>query len=89
MDFIALLDLDIQIKPTLFMTAGASPFAGPPIPEIDETWHILLGNTSIRVSQEELNRNGNRRESISLPENGGHMVWLGVFHQLHCLVCSG
>ena len=82
----ALTDLTIRTKPLLSTTAGASPFAGGPDNEVDLAWHNLLGNTTIRASQEELNRNGNHRESVALPENGGHLVWLGVFHQLHCLV---
>ena len=82
----ALTDLTIRTKSLLSTTAGASPFAGGPDNEIDLAWHNLLGNTTVRVSQEELNRNGNHRESVALPEHGGHMVWLGVFHQLHCLV---
>lgn len=53
--------------------------------QADDAWTDLLANISVRVSQEELNRNGNHRESVDLPQ-GGHMAWIGVFHQLHCLV---
>ena len=71
--------------------AGISPYAGGPDPEIDLAWHKLLGNTSIRVSKSELQRNGNHRESVALrdendDDNDGYMVWLGVYHQLHCIV---
>ena len=69
--------------------AGMSPYAGGPDPDIDLAWHELLGNTSIRVSHSELQRNGNHQESIALPKNDdGYMVWLGVYHQLHCIVSS-
>ena len=61
---------------------------GPPSFEIDRAWHELLENTTIRVTANELSRNGDRQESIALPEGGGHMVWLGAFHQLHCLVIA-
>jgi hypothetical protein len=66
--------------------AGASPFVGGPSAAVNEAWHDLLGNISLRVTQDELNKNGNHDTSIELPEGGGHLVWLGVFHQLHCLV---
>lgn len=68
--------------------AGRSPFAGGPSHDIDLAWHNFLANTTIRVSQDELNRNTNHQESVALSEGGGYMVWLGVYHQLHCIVCS-
>lgn len=40
-------------------------------------------NMSVRVSQEELDVHG--QKSIALP-NGGYLAWLGVFHELHCVV---
>jgi hypothetical protein len=63
-----------------------SNFAGGPSDAIDDSWHELMGNISMRVRQEELDQNGNHKTSIELPAGGGHLVWLGVFHQLHCLV---
>ena len=83
----ALRDLAVQVKPAQYITAGSSPFAGGPTKEVDLAWRKLLANISIRVSDEELSRNGDRTESVALTE-GGRMVWLGVFHQLHCLVSS-
>ena len=38
---------------------------------------------NIRVSAEELQRSN--QESVSLP-GGGHLAWIGAFHQLHCVV---
>jgi hypothetical protein len=64
-----------------------SPFAGGPSENVDDAWRDLMSSISVRVSQEELNQNGNHKESVSLPEGGGNLVWLNVFHQLHCLVC--
>ena len=78
-------DLDVHVRPTEYVVAGASTFAGGPTAEVDGAWHRLLANISIRVSDEEIARNGDRTSSVRLPA-GGQMVWLGVFHQLHCLV---
>ncbi|KAF7943520.1 hypothetical protein EAE96_011443 [Botrytis aclada] len=61
----------------------SSPYAGPPSESVDQAWHDLLKDMNIRVTAEELeNRN---QKSISLPEGGGHMVWIGAHHQLHCI----
>ena len=37
----------------------------------------------IRVSEEELS--SRNQSSVKLPK-GGHMAWLGVYHELHCVV---
>lgn len=63
-----------------------SEFAGPPSPGVDKAWHDLLGDISLRVSGEELRRSN--QSSVELPEGGGYMAWLGVFHELHCIVSS-
>jgi Mycotoxin biosynthesis protein UstYa len=60
-----------------------SPYVGPPSAPLDMAWQSLLANMSIRVSKAELERHG--QNSVALPE-GGHLAWLGVFHQLHCVV---
>lgn len=65
---------------------GKSPYVGGPSTRADEAWKELIGNISIRVTQEELDRNRNHNKSVPLPSGGGHLAWLGVFHQLHCLV---
>lgn len=78
-------DLNVQVRPTEYVVAGASTYAGGPTADVDGAWHRLLANISIRVSDEEIARNGDRTSSVRLPA-GGQMVWLGVFHQLHCLV---
>ncbi|KAF2176823.1 hypothetical protein K469DRAFT_605635, partial [Zopfia rhizophila CBS 207.26] len=62
-----------------------SAWVGSPGGPTDDAWHELVGNTSIRVTDEELRRNGNHQRSVPLPEGGGNLVWLGVFHQIHCL----
>ncbi|KAI1407128.1 hypothetical protein F5Y13DRAFT_175597 [Hypoxylon sp. FL1857] len=60
-----------------------SPFAGPPSPSVDKAWHELLEQTTLRASADELKLSN--QTSVELPEGGGYMVWLGVFHQLHCI----
>ena len=42
-----------------------------------------MGNMSIRVTKAELEAHG--QKSIKLP-GGGYLAWLGVFHELHCVV---
>ena len=44
-----------------------------------------MGNMSIRVTKEELDAHG--QTSVELP-GGGYLAWLGVFHELHCVVCE-
>ena len=38
----------------------------------------------MRVSREELRKDN--QESVALPEGGGYLSWMGVFHELHCIV---
>ena len=60
-----------------------SPYVGPPTPELDVAWRDLMGNMSIRVTNAELKHTG--QKSVELPQ-GGYLAWLGVFHELHCIV---
>ena len=68
----------------LFQNLTSNPYAGPPMPAIDEAWEKLLAPMNIRVSDAELALS--HQTSVDLPENGGHLAWLGVFHELHCIV---
>jgi hypothetical protein len=83
---VALLNPNIRYHANKTITAGMSPFAGGPDEKVDDAWRDLMSSISVRASQEELNMNGNHQESVSLPQGGGNLVWLNVFHQLHCLV---
>ncbi|KAF7945540.1 hypothetical protein EAE96_010307 [Botrytis aclada] len=75
------LDIRYDAKPyTDYIT---SQFAGPPSPEVDAAWHELLSNVSIRVTGSELE--ASNQSSVELPEGGGYMAWLGVYHELHCI----
>lgn len=78
-------DLNFIYTPKRFTSFQDSPFTGSPGPESDRAWHDLLSNMTVRVSREELER-GNQT-SVELP-GGGYMAWLGVFHELHCVVST-
>lgn len=73
-----------KLERKLYETLDRNPFAGPPDPSIDRAWHGLLENIHIRVTEEELDRS--QQTSVLLPEGGGYLSWLGVYHELHCLV---
>ena len=68
----------------LFKNLTGNPYAGPPGSEIDQAWSNLLEPMNIRVTEAELKRTG--QSSVALPEGGGSLAWLGVFHELHCIV---
>ena len=82
---IVLKDLFVKYESRLWTRFNESPFAGPPSPAVDEAWHDLMGNMSIRVTREELDQN--HQTSVELP-SGGYLAWLGMFHELHCVVNS-
>lgn len=80
----AIDNLQIQYTSMLFHRLNATPYAGPPSPEIDSAWDALLAPMHISVSKFELERDN--QDSVALPESGGYLGWLGVFHELHCIV---
>ena len=80
----AILRLPIKHQPTEFVTLTNNSFAGPPNPQIDAAWHGLLEHINIRVSKAELDQS--QRTSVELPDGGGYLSWLAVYHELHCLV---
>lgn len=59
-----------------------SPYIGPPSNDVDAAWNKLFNSMSVRVSVSELSYNN--QESVPLPK-GGHLAWLGVYHELHCV----
>ena len=79
-------NLQFTYSQTLLHRLNATPYAGPPSPQIDKAWDALLAPMHIAVSKVELERDN--QESVALPESGGYLGWLGVFHELHCIVCS-
>ncbi|KAI0388941.1 hypothetical protein F5Y17DRAFT_166154 [Xylariaceae sp. FL0594] len=78
----ALQGLEYKYTPTKFTGSDASPYVGPASSSVDKAWHELLKYTTLRASGEELEKRN--QSSVELPD-GGYMVWLGVFHQLHCV----
>lgn len=70
------------------MNLNRNPFTGSPYinPQVDESWRKLLDNINIRVSKEELEYN--HQTSVELPENGGYLAWMSVYHELHCLASN-
>ena len=80
---IAINHLGVAVAPKAYDDFEKSPFAGLPSPSIDASWHYLLEPTTIRVTSEELAQSN--QTSVTLP-GGGYMAWLGVFHELHCIV---
>lgn len=77
-------NLAITYEEKLFVNLTNNPFAGTPSSAVDEAWDNLLENVNIRVTAGELQHYG--QESVGLPEGGGYLAWLGVFHELHCIV---
>lgn len=84
LDAIAVSGLNIEFVPVSPLDLPSSPYAGPPGEAVDQAWHDLLKNMNIRVTAEELAKSN--QTSVSLPKGGGHMVWIGAHHQLHCIV---
>jgi len=77
------VDLKISYEPKIFTAFQDSPYTGLPSPETDRAWHDLMANMSIRVSHQELAKAN--LTSTELPD-GGYMAWLGVYHEMHCVV---
>lgn len=82
----AIRGMTIEYRPQLFQNLSNNPFAGPPSPAIDEAWAELLAPMNIRASKAELDRND--QTSVALPDGGGYLAWLGVFHELHCIASA-
>jgi len=75
----------VEYKPRILPNFLHSSFSGTNHYEIDLQWHDLLDNISLRVTDEELAKNHNHKESVRLPEGGGQLVWLEASHHLHCV----
>ena len=78
-------NLVIEYANSLFQNLSDSPYAGTPSPDIEAAWTDLLSPMHIRITEAELRRDN--QDSVALPEGGGYLGWLGVFHELHCIVC--
>jgi hypothetical protein len=80
-------DLNVRYIPVVWSNENWSPFSGAaPNKSIDAAWEELLAPMNMRATTEELA--ADERESVALVENGGHLVWLEAFHEIHCVVTS-
>ena len=68
----------------MFTTVLESHFAGAPRLELEEAWAHLLKGINVRVTLDDLQQQN--QTSIKLPHDGDYLVWVEVFHQLHCVV---
>ncbi|KAK0726613.1 hypothetical protein B0T21DRAFT_413937 [Apiosordaria backusii] len=67
--------------------AQVSPFQGKPSPENNKLWEGLYNFGISRVSAEEARPMDNK--TLPIPgEEGGYIIQLAVFHQLHCLASN-
>ena len=78
--------LAIAYAPMVFRNLTNNRYAGEPSKELDAAWNDLMAPMHIRVTAEELQQDN--QESVQLKEGGGYLGWLGVFHELHCIVSS-
>ncbi|KAI3318835.1 hypothetical protein HD806DRAFT_304120 [Xylariaceae sp. AK1471] len=65
------------------LTVAGTPFAGDPSPELDQAWHELLEDTTIRVSKADLEYYN--VTSLPLADGSGFASELFMTHELHCL----
>ncbi|KGO69687.1 Protein of unknown function DUF3328 [Penicillium italicum] len=61
------------------------PFSGNPRPEIDKNWHDLLNAENIIIEPEVMKHYGREDIGVALPEGGGYIGTLNVYHELHCI----
>ncbi|KAK0716042.1 hypothetical protein B0H67DRAFT_489190, partial [Lasiosphaeris hirsuta] len=82
----------IQYEEVTFDSSGfwedqsrATPYEGPPTPEVDAAWKHLVRVGMYSLTKEENNQLG-IETSIVPGRKDEYLVTLEVFHQLHCLV---
>ncbi|KFY43935.1 hypothetical protein V494_01756 [Pseudogymnoascus sp. VKM F-4513 (FW-928)] len=61
------------------------PFSGYPRPEIDENWDKLLNAENIILEPEVMRHYGREELGVAVPEGGGYLGTLNVYHELHCI----
>ena len=60
-------------------------FVGPPSHDVDKSWADLLADSYIWITPSEFMRLELDRSSITLANQAGYVIQLGVYHELHCL----
>ncbi|KAI9747097.1 MAG: Chitinase 5 [Chaenotheca gracillima] len=76
----------VHYKPVVFASAFGvqmSPFQGKPSEANNQMWEDLYDFGITRISPEEARPMDN--QTLPIPGEGGYIVQLAVFHQLHCL----
>ncbi|KAF2806828.1 uncharacterized protein BDZ99DRAFT_393965 [Mytilinidion resinicola] len=68
---------------TFPLTVARTPFTGIPGPELDQAWHDLLKDTTIRVAKEDLDYYN--VTSLPLADGSGFASEIFMTHELHCL----
>lgn len=78
-----LQDLDLRYQTRTYTNLTGNPFWGEPSPSLEAAWDELLEGINIKVTTAELSRS--KQQSIQLQESEGHLAWLTMHHDLHCL----
>ncbi|THC91034.1 hypothetical protein EYZ11_009516 [Aspergillus tanneri] len=60
-------------------------FVGKPSPALDKAWHDLLNAENIIIEPEYIEHLGRENLGVAVPEGGGYLGTLNVYHELHCL----
>ncbi|KAF2139772.1 uncharacterized protein K452DRAFT_352505 [Aplosporella prunicola CBS 121167] len=60
-------------------------FSGKPSPQLDQAWHDLLNYENIKLEPEVMKHYEREDIGVALPEGGGYIGTLNVYHELHCL----
>ncbi|KAI9710949.1 MAG: hypothetical protein M1820_002386 [Bogoriella megaspora] len=78
-----LRDLSLIYETRTYPNLSGNHLWGPPSPTLEAAWNELLEGINIRVTTAELE--AARQDSVKLPIGGGHLAWLSMHHNLHCL----
>ncbi|KAL3467934.1 hypothetical protein BJX64DRAFT_246510 [Aspergillus heterothallicus] len=84
------LPLKIHSRPTHFHSSEHTYF-GVPTPATDSAWAAILQSMYMRASPSELDDEvvglaaQSNQTLVVLPADGMHLVWMGVYHDLHCI----
>ncbi|KAG5914368.1 hypothetical protein E4U42_000525 [Claviceps africana] len=60
-------------------------FSGRPSADLDKAWHDLLNYENIVIEPHIMDHYGRRDIGVAVPEGGGYLGTLNVYHELHCL----
>ncbi|UPX18773.1 uncharacterized protein EKO05_0009064 [Ascochyta rabiei] len=79
----------IQYEDTIFKMEGfiqeGGEYAGRPTPKLDQAWHDLLNAENIKIDTKYMKHYARENIGVAVPEGGGFIGTLNVYHELHCL----